>query len=231
MIFMRTVFPRAGGIIVVKPWKIAYARVPKAGNTAIKVAMSQVMGFAKAPPGEVTRDAYWRSVDPKNVLVVSPGEFASARYRDYFCFSVVRHPFDRVVSCYKNKILRNKNLRNGFRQDGFSAGMTLDAFVTAVSRTRDRTCNVHIRSQTAMLVHRGQLLPQVVIKLEELDAGWHKIVTGVRRHCGVELPSLGTMNTTASVHQDEKLSPAHEKLLQTRYASDFQNFYPPKMNE
>ena len=227
MMFLRAVFPRAGrGIIVVKSWKVAYARVPKAANTAIKVALSQAMGFAKASPAEVTRHAYWRSVDPKNIFVVSPREFASARYNDYFCFGVVRHPFDRVVSCYKNKILRNTHLRKGFRQDGFTDKMTLDAFITAVSRTRDRTCNVHIRSQTAMLTHRGRLLPRIVIKLEELEPGWHKIVTEVRQHCGVELPRLGTMNATASVSQDVRLSQEHERLLQARYAKDFENFYP-----
>lgn len=226
MLFLRSVFPPTRrGIIVVKPWKLAYARVPKAANTAIKVAMAEALGLKEKSAGRISRDAFWRTVDPMTVAVVSPSEFATDRYRDYFCFSVVRHPFSRIVSCYKNKILRNTAMRKGFRRDGFSPGMTLDDFIGVVVRTQDRSCNVHVQSQAAMLTYKGRVLPQMAVKHEALGIGWPKIAQRVAEHCGATLPSLVTTNSTASVDQDVHLTDAHQALLRIRYAGDFENFY------
>ncbi|PLX00607.1 MAG: hypothetical protein C0593_00485 [Marinilabiliales bacterium] len=64
-------------------------------------------------------------------------------YRKSFKFCIIRNPYDRIVSCYADKVL-NKKLFNECWDKEF------DFFIDYISKRDLNRCNVHFRRQTAL---------------------------------------------------------------------------------
>jgi hypothetical protein len=99
-------------------------------------------------------------------------------YKDYFKFAFVRNPWDRLVSCYTDKIKKIAKHANSSAERGafanykgqgnFHAGMNFADFVRAVCAIPDATANRHFRSQHTFLIGPGgNLLTDYAGKLEE----------------------------------------------------------------
>ena len=79
------------------------------------------------------------------------------KYNEYFKFGFVRNPWDRVVSCFIQKLHKNKTpdrtdgspLRPPFGdKSAFFLGMTFDEFVERIHQIPDAEADYHFRSQT-----------------------------------------------------------------------------------
>lgn len=101
---------------------------------------------------------------------------ASPKYHGYFKFAFVRNPWDRLVSCYRDKILgEGLGLRAYRRGPMVPKGLTFAGFVDAVCEIPDHKANPHFRSQFSMLSDDGgSLLPDFVGRFENLgeDFAW-----------------------------------------------------------
>jgi hypothetical protein len=115
-----------------------------------------------------------------------------AEYRDHFKFAFVRNPWDRLVSCYLQKIVSDP-LIDGRKQmnlnppgtDRFYAGMPFVEFVEAVHATDDEHANPHFRSQYATVCDpEGRVMADFVGRFENLREDF----AGVSERIGV--PSL-----------------------------------------
>jgi len=214
-------------VIVIEPWRVAYFRIPKAANTSIKTALVGSLGLPTIPGLGPTRDKYWRIVAPRKVDIIRPRTFATtARYANYWSFSVVREPAARLVSCYKNKIKRNKRLSPSLLKLGFDRKMSMDDFVHHACALGDEVTDVHLQSQASILVHAGRLLPKLIVRVEELDGQWPHVQERVRAHAGVELARLKHANRTDGVRRQSPLGPELLELVRARYSEDYRLFYP-----
>jgi hypothetical protein len=85
------------------------------------------------------------------------------------CFVIVRNPFDRLVSCWQNRIVEHQtmDLKPNL------IGTSFSNFIREVSKLSDDESEHHFRSQTWFL--KGVECEYEVFKLEELNKNWGKL--------------------------------------------------------
>ena len=178
--------------------ELIYISIPKVACTSIKIALM----------ANELRDAE----DPREYMNVHS---ATAQYRhhriarrqrDYYKFAFVRNPFDRLVSCYKDKVCKELQ-HNGryhfatgynnaliYRLFGkrFQPNMSFREFVELVAKIPDYLSDSHFRSQYSMLYQHGQLIPDHIGKFESLAEGWQQIA---QRY---QLPQLSERNRSTA---------------------------------
>lgn len=180
--------------ILLREYRAIYIPVPKVACTSFKAAFAQLLGLRldKAQG------------DPHRRWFPSPVPIESLQgylYAGFFRFGFVRNPWDRLVSCYRDKI---RNEAEGYTQftirpgvanclarfDSFVAGMPFDAFVDAVAAIPDSGADEHFRSQHTFLTNRkGELTADFVGRYERLAEDFDV----VRERTGLpalELPRL-----------------------------------------
>jgi len=107
---------------------------------------------------------------------------------DYKAFRVafLRHPLDRLVSCWADKVARRKPGGSAaLERAGFRIGMPFHEFLAALPDRRDR--DPHTRPQTAFLPSRVDLLGRV----ETIEDSWSRL-----RALAPWLPMLGLWNSS-----------------------------------
>ena len=71
------------------------------------------------------------------------------QYRNHFKFALVRNPFDRLVSCWKNKVLDNNYFN--FSEEEWAKMKEFENFVTYVESKNIMRCDHHFRSQSRLI--------------------------------------------------------------------------------
>jgi hypothetical protein len=70
-------------------------------------------------------------------------------FNDYFKFAFVRNPWDRLVSCWNNKVIDNNLFR--FNDAELEEMRKFENFVGYVAGINVDTCNRHLRSQNSLI--------------------------------------------------------------------------------
>lgn len=163
---------------------LAWIGICKNANSAIKHALLESLGR----PVERGREH-----DPSLLRYAGVGEIVASGLP---CFAVVRDPYDRLASCWRNKCFAS--WRPGFAGWGLAERMDFADFVRVVADTPDRACHgfgQHWRSQVWELTGGSMAMPgaaTILIRFEALDAGWEKI----RRISRLPLPALRHCNAS-----------------------------------
>lgn len=148
-------------------------------------------------------------------------------YRDYFKFSFVRNPYDRLVSCYYSKINPkvvglDQEPREGL---GLRPGMTLKEFAEAVCLIPDEKANVHFRSQHFFLRNYGaggEPLVDFVGRFEDMEENFGRVTKelGVRLSLPHSNPSKRREQQDCRTYYDEDLV----RVVGERYREDCEIF-------
>jgi hypothetical protein len=132
------------------------------------------------------------------------------QYRDYFKFAFVRNPWDRLVSCYLDKIVRNE-LSPKMEASAVSAGveyyanMPFAEFVEAVHQISDENANTHFRSQYLTVCGPdGEPMADVVGRFESLREDFARVAEEIGVP-GLELPERHpkSLSKRGSLHYRE----------------------------
>jgi hypothetical protein len=125
--------------------------------------------------------------------------------RRYFKFAFVRNPFDRLVSCYVDRVRRpiyqpvgrcyfasdyNHVLIKSLFGRAFDPSMTFENFVRLVAKIPDYLSDGHFKSQYAWLHRFGTLIPEYVGRVESIGDDWRPLAERF------SLPSLTRLNAS-----------------------------------
>lgn len=221
--------PKVKAFIVLPELKLAYGRVPKAANSSIKTVLARHVPVDPDIDERPGRDRFW--MRGENGAAHMADAAAVARREDLLVFAFVRDPFDRLASCYVNKILKAKTFPPLFSAVGLSPGMSFDGFTARVAEIPDAVADDHFRSQAAMLTWRGRVVPSFVGRFEALAADWERLGELVAARTGRVLGELPHINARRSGTDDLPELYADKAVaarVRRRYAEDFAAFYPDR---
>lgn len=209
--------------------RLAYFRVPKAANSSIRYLLAQRFGLDRSTDLRPNKDRFWSSQRRTVARTLDPGAFlANPRARLAWSFSFVRHPAARLYSCWNNKVIENGHLSARLVAMGAYPGMEFDRFAELAAACDDDRCDIHLRSQSAILASGGRLLPDFIGRVETLPEDWAHVAYEVRMRCGVELGPLPEKNVRARTAPSvtSGIGAATRALILRRYRRDFDLFYP-----
>lgn len=202
-----------------------YVEIPKVACTSIKATLAPLVGIDLAATNGNPHTAPWpRPPAPAAMGRLFPGQFA---------FAFVRDPWDRLVSCYRDKIrgeadgFTSFTIRPGVanclaRFDAFVPGMAFDDFVRAVAAIPDADADAHFRSQHAFITDgAGEIAVDFVGRYEQLAAD----VAVVAARLGLPALALPRLQAARTAMRYEAFYTAPtRRLVEERYARDIALF-------
>lgn len=152
--------------------KLLYYPVPKAASSTVRRYLIE-HGFADRRPPELTHNDIQHFSFPR-INLTRAMELQNEGYRS---FAVVRNPYDRIVSCYFDKIVgagSNPGPSAGFVRYNqllgkqiFHNDMTFPEFIRMISRIPDFAADAHFRCQRTFLPQKGgEVALDFVIQME-----------------------------------------------------------------
>ncbi len=175
--------------IVSDEYRFVYCFLPKVACTSIKTALAPLFGIdttgMEVPredrvPRYAIHEVFSQSehqINKKNLIKGLDGP-----YGGYFKFGFVRNPWDRLVSCYSDKIIGKGFVGKGFAGKGeegaplFYRNMPFDEFVEAVYATPDEKANIHFRSQyLKMCRSNGEYIADYIGRFEHLANDFSRV--------------------------------------------------------
>ncbi|MBK9710390.1 MAG: sulfotransferase family 2 domain-containing protein [Kouleothrix sp.] len=155
---------------VVDALRLAYLPIPKSACSSIKIALAKPAGI------DYDLDRGIEGIHGHGKWRREIGRLSEAQ-RGYYRFSFVRNPFERLVSCYRQKILftPTPEMPHPFYQPYFfalPANTSFADFAERVCRIPDPLSENHFKSQYALLYDAGELLVDYVGKLEQIERDW-----------------------------------------------------------
>ncbi len=213
--------------ILVEKHKVAFIVLSKNACTSMKAHIAKVLGFSKTVI--YPKDAHAPFIYP--YPLTNDKELFST-YRAYTRFCIVRNPWARLVSCYKNKIqaieLNNYDFEDGVYKEftkyssDFRAGMSFADFVDIVCTLPDSNSDRHFRSQLYDIISpKGELRANYIAKLENLPLYLEEI----NQLTGLSFDDFPTVNTSnkKSIYTDYYTPKTIEKVRK-RFAGDIEVF-------
>jgi len=133
------------------------------------------------------------------------------KYNDFFKFAFIRNPFDRLVSCYFNKVHKREN-----NVLSFDPNMSFKDFVEMVYRTPDEVANIHFRSQSKLMPKNMDFIG----KLEKFDED----INCVLNKLDIQIDNIPRINTTTRKHYSYYYNRKLIDMVKQRYEVDLKAF-------
>jgi len=173
------------GNIALHKYRAIYFFIPKVACTSLKAVCVDLV-YAKGKQ-------IFIEIDPRlpyearyhNIPLPYVPRNQIYKYRNYFKFCFVRNPWDRIVSCYCEKI-ENQNFNKDTYPNAvynclvkygvFKDNMSFDEFVYAIKKIPDNEADTHFKSQYSFIAgQHGELLVDFIGKFENLEEDFKKI--------------------------------------------------------
>jgi len=212
--------------IVLTQYKAIYLFIPKVACTSIKKVIADTLDVPPFDPSKP--DSY---IHKRNFPYVNRQKIYD-EYQGYFKFCFVRNPFDRLVSCFSNKISQDKDLNNEWFNNGvarifkkykklFWGGMGFEDFVKSVAEIPDHHADSHFRSQwLATVDNKNKPLADFVGKFENLQ----KDFNSVSQKIGFPVKQLPHLLKADHTNYRAYYTQKTIELVQQRYAQDLEIF-------
>lgn len=208
---------------VIDELELVYLSVPKAACTAIKLALAKVRGIRFEPDDDVEYLVHFHPKWHREQGALRPAQ------EGFYRFSFVRNPFDRLVSCYRGKIIFKESAKTRvplYQDYYFSLPVNIPFadFAERVSRIPDALADSHFKSQRSLLYADGALQVDYVGRFEQFDHDWRPIA----ERFGLE-PVLAVANISKNkpgTHSDYRLYYTEPlvQLVYERYRDDVHTF-------
>jgi hypothetical protein len=206
------------GNILLKNQNAIYFYVPKVACSTLKKVCADVLGLSvHGDVAEAIHEVEFPYVKKYKVR---------SEFRSFYKFAFVRNPWDRLVSCYRDKVCDQADHVYATHENRFvqylksigvyQPGMTFEDFVNIVAAIPDNRAEGHFRSQASLLTDQHGLLPfEKIGRFETLAEDFDAIAKQIR----LKSPLPHLRGTGGSDYRDHYSSKMRE-LVRKRYEQD-----------
>lgn len=203
-----------------------YVSVPKTGCTTIKMVVAASSGLLR--PDQLKRARgwihnSWREQDERWSELSTEDREAMLLGEDTFRFTSIRNPYERLVSCYLNKIAggeANYHLAKRLRDRG---EVTMLSFLKFVADQPPMERDVHCRAMVD-LCYSGHVQYHDIIRYESFEVDLRRVMEKLNV---VDFPipkPSHSQRTDAGSHVSELLGVEECALIRSVYERDFETF-------
>lgn len=210
--------------IALHEYQAIYFSIPKVGSSSWHRVCAILLNV-EIPPIAIQKDRRVEglpTIETKEII----------NYTNYFKFCFVRNPWDRLVSCYTNKIMVDPSINSigitngiatGFIKFGvFKAGMSFEEFVSAVVNISDVDADTHFKSQyTFITEEKGRKIVDFIGKLENADEDFLYILEKLGR-TDILIPHF--KKNSNKKHYKDYYTPKLRTMVEKRYLKDIKMF-------
>ncbi|WP_062464892.1 sulfotransferase family 2 domain-containing protein [Demequina soli] len=192
--------------------RLVYVAVAKVANTAVKAALLE----------SYVEDTRWRNPHAEDMpyKTAEPGELATT-YADHTVFSVVRNPYDRLVSFWADKIVGVGWYRR-LGALGFTRNQSFAEAAAVACGLADDVTDPHAQSQVARLkADSGLLLPTELIRFERIDEDWTRLQELAAQAGARPLKSLTPRRVSQRDAWQDYYTDEVAAIVAERYREDF----------
>lgn len=141
-----------------------------------------------------------------------PKGFVPKRFKNYFKFAFVRNPWDRIVSCYFQKIVTK---RYGLFEECFDKDF--DYFIDYINNLDLTTANPHIRLQTRLIpVDECHFIGKLDHFVDDLQYVCDRV--------GLNMSDLPHSNQSDHRHYSTYYTPRTKQIIADKYKEDIETF-------
>lgn len=212
--------------ILLEPYRAAYVEIPKVACTSIKTALAEILGISLESTGGDPHCVDW----PTATMSSSR---SGLLYPGLFAFAFVRNPWDRLVSCYRDKIRGEVEGYTSFsnrpgvanclaRFGTFVPGMSFADFVAAVGSIPDEDADEHFRSQHTFVTNpQGKIGVDFLGRFEKLAEDFRTVKESIGL-ARAELPWL--QRASKPIKYTGFYSSATREIARKRFRQDIEMF-------
>ena len=206
---------------ILHEYKAIYFILPKCACTSILATCAESIGMKFT--GNFRKDNL-------HLLKTSQDKIFN-QYNDYLKFSFVRNPWDRVVSCYRQKIANpdpskfpNSITKTLSKLNLYKPQMSFEDFVKIISIIPDQKSDPHFRSQhNFMISNQGDFFLDYVGKIENLNQDFADLsnLIGVKKFA---IPHKNKSVFLANKNYAEFYTDETKAIIEKRYSIDIDLF-------
>ncbi len=209
--------------ILLEAYRAVYIDIAKVASSSIKSTLAALLGLHEAA-GNPHQIPFPRppAADPSSVRL----------FPHHFTFAFVRNPWDRLVSCYRDKIRGEVADFTGFAESGvahclahygvFSPDMSFADFVDAIAAIPDEQADEHFRSQAGYVTNAaGAIAVDFVGRYEFLASDFAHVGRSIGLPPDTRLPKL---QAAPPADPARYYTPATIEIVARRYQRDLTAF-------
>lgn len=166
--------------------KYIYVETPKVACSTIKISLQRLELEMQNLNREEFEDVHIRDFSPLLHLTQLPNFEDYLRSEDYFKFCFVRNPYQRLLSCYLDKIINPISFKEkenilfsmGLETDQNNHNITFNDFVSVIEKQTLLEMDYHWRPQT-FLTCQSSINYDFVGKLETFDDDFKEVADNI----------------------------------------------------
>jgi len=212
--------------ILAEDYKVIYFNTQKNANSTMKAQFVEILGIEKT-------ENFPYDIHQKYDFPSALQEEIRTKYQGSLRFAILRNPYERLASCYKNKIKQGSKTGPDFILEcssDFYIGMPFEEFVEVVCVTPDSEADFHFCSQIYLFLYSDGFFPiNYLCNMENL--AFH--IEDIKSKTGIPFAPLTQLNSSKKSDYQSLYTPTLIEKVRQRYQADitFFNYEFGKKNE